>query len=61
VLIDEFKDGMAKDKALDLALKALKTGEKKLTIRSVEVGIVENGKFRYFDNNELKEVLKRFV
>lgn len=61
VLMEEFKDGIAKDKAIDLGLKALKTGEKKLTLRSVELGLVENGKFRLLDKNELKEVLKKFV
>lgn len=61
VLVEEYKDGLPKDKAIDLALKALKTGEKKLTLRSVELGTVENGKFRLLDKNELKEVLKKFV
>jgi proteasome alpha subunit len=61
VLVEEFKDGMTREKALDLSLKALKAGEKKLTIRSVEVGLIENGKFKYLDKNELKEVLKKFV
>jgi proteasome alpha subunit len=61
VLMEEYKDGMSKDKAIDLALKALKTGEKKLILRSVELGMIENGKFRTLDRNELKEVLKKFV
>ena len=52
---------MSKEKALDLALKALKTGEKKLTLRSVEVGIIENGKFKLMDKNELKDVIKKFI
>ena len=61
VLMDEFKDNLSKDKAIDLALKALKAGEKKLILRSVEMGVVDNSKFRGFDRNELKEVLKKFV
>ena len=61
VLMEEYKDGLSKDKAIDLALKALKAGEKKLILRSVELGMVENGKFRQLDRNELKEVLKKFV
>ncbi len=61
VLMEDFKDGMTKEKAMDLALKALKTGEKKLTLRSVEIGLIENGKFRIIDRNELKEVIKKFV
>ncbi len=61
VLMDEFKDAVAKERAIDLALKALKAGEKKLTLRSVELGLVEGGKFRLLDKNELKETIKKFV
>jgi proteasome alpha subunit len=61
VLVDEFKDSMSKDKAIDLAIKALKTGEKKVTLRSVEMGLVEAGKFRVMPRNELKEILKKYV
>ena len=59
--MEEYKDAMNKEKAIDLALKALKTGEKKITLRSVEVGFVENGKFKLMDKNELKDVIKKFV
>ena len=61
VLMEEYKDGLTKEKATELALKALKSGEKKLTLRSVEVGFVENGKFKLMDKNELKEVMKKFI
>jgi proteasome alpha subunit len=61
VLMEEYKDGLSKDKAIDLALKALKTGEKKLTLRSTEMGIVENGKFNLVDRNTLKDIMKKFV
>ena len=61
VLVEEFKDGMSRDKAIELALKALKTGEKKITLRSTEMGIIENGKFSYIDRNALKDVMKKFV
>jgi proteasome alpha subunit len=60
-LVEEFKDGMSKDKAIELALNALKAGEKKLSLRGVEVGMVENSKFRILDRNELKELMKKFV
>ncbi len=60
-LIDEFKDGMPRDKAVELALKALKAGEKKLSLRGVEIGLIDGGKFRLFDRNELKEAMKKFV
>lgn len=61
VLMDEFKEGMPKDKALDLAIKSLKTGEKKLISKAVEVGIVENGKFTLLDKQTIKETLKKYV
>ena len=60
-LIEEYKDGMPKDKAVELAIKALKIGEKKLTLKSVDIGLVENGKFRIMPKSELKEMLKKFV
>jgi len=61
VLVDEFKDGMTKEKAIDLALKALKAGEKKLAVRSTEMGLIENGKFMPLDRNAVKETMKRYV
>ncbi|MCX6815579.1 MAG: archaeal proteasome endopeptidase complex subunit alpha [Candidatus Aenigmarchaeota archaeon] len=61
VLVEEYKEGMPKDKAIDLALKALKAGEKKLTMRSTEMGIVENGRFDLVDRNALKELMKKYV
>ena len=61
VLIEEYKDGMPKEKAIDLALKALKTGEKKIAIRSTEMGIVENGRFEIVDRNTLKDLMKKIV
>ncbi len=61
VLIEEFKDGLPKDKAIELALKSLKAGEKKLSLKGVEIGLIENDKFRLLDKNELKDVLKKFV
>lgn len=60
-LVEEFKDGLSKEKAVDIALKALKAGEKKLTLRSTEVGVVENGRFALVDRNTLKEIMKKFV
>lgn len=60
-LIDEYKDGMAKDKAIELGLKALKTGEKKLSMKGTEIGIIENGKFRLLDKQQIKEAVKNFV
>lgn len=61
VLIDEYKDDLSKEKALDVALRALKTGEKKLAARAVEVGIVEGGAFSVMERPQVKEAVKRFV
>lgn len=61
VLIEEYKDNMSKDKAIDLALKALKAGEKKLTSKSVDIGIIENKKFRLLNSQEVKELTKNLV
>jgi proteasome alpha subunit len=61
VLVDEFKDGLTKEKAIDLALKALKAGEKKLTLRSTEMGIVESEKFEIVDRNLLKDIMKKYI
>ncbi len=61
VLVEEYKDGLSKDKAIDLALKALKTGEKKLSTRAVEIGVAEGGKFNLLERNSVKELVKKFV
>lgn len=61
VLVEEFKDGMTKEKATELVLNALKTGEKKISARSVDIGMLENEKFRLVPKMEIKELLKNFV
>ncbi|MBI2173358.1 MAG: archaeal proteasome endopeptidase complex subunit alpha [Candidatus Aenigmarchaeota archaeon] len=61
VLVEEYKENLSGDKATDLALKALKTGEKKLSTRAVEIGMAEGGKFRLLDRNSVKELAKKFV
>lgn len=61
VLIDEYKDSLKKEEAITLALKALKTGEKKLSAKGVEVGILENGKFMVIDKQQTKEYIKGFI
>lgn len=61
VLVEEYKDSMTKDKAIELALKSLKAGEKKISIRSTEMGIIENGAFSMTDRNLLKDIMKKFI
>lgn len=60
-LIEEYKDNMPRDKAIDVAVKALKNGEKKIALRSTEIGTVEGGKFKLLGRNEVKDILKKFV
>jgi len=61
VLIDEYKDDQTREKAIEIALKALKAGEKKITLKNVEIGIVENGKFQLLDKQSIKDQLKGFL
>ena len=61
ILIEEHKDNMTKEKAIELALKALKAGEKKVTSKSVEIGLIENKKFRLLSSQEIKDLTKKFV
>ncbi len=60
-LIDEYKENMKKEAAIDLALKALNAGEKKISPRAVEIGIAEGGQqFRLLSKPEIKEFVKKF-
>jgi proteasome alpha subunit len=61
VLIDEYKEDLSREKAIDLALKALKAGEKKLTHKSVEIAVVENNRFTMLDKNQMRDALKKFI
>lgn len=61
LLIDEYKDNMTKDLAIGLALKALKAGEKKISSKGVEIGIIEDSRFRLLDKQQTKEYAKGFV
>ena len=61
LLIEEYKEGMSKEKAIDLALRALKAGEKKLTSRTVELAVIADKKMKKYARPELKEVLKKYI
>jgi 20S proteasome alpha/beta subunit len=47
---------MTKDQAISLGVKALKEGEKKLAARNVDICLVENGRYRKLDANEVKKL-----
>ncbi|MBI5332941.1 MAG: archaeal proteasome endopeptidase complex subunit alpha [Candidatus Aenigmarchaeota archaeon] len=61
LIIEEYKDGMTRDKALDLAIRALKTGEKKLTSRTVELAIVMDKEVKKYTRPEVKEMIKKYM
>ncbi|MFH0837419.1 MAG: archaeal proteasome endopeptidase complex subunit alpha [Candidatus Aenigmatarchaeota archaeon] len=61
LMIEEYKDTMSKDKAIDLAIRALKLGEKKLTSRTVEIALVIDGKVKKFTRPEVKEMIKKYM
>jgi len=53
VLEKEYKNDMGKDDAIKLAMRSLRAGrEEELTADSVEIAIIEGGKFRKFDSDE---------
>ena len=55
VLLEGYKDGMNMDEAIALAIKALEAGEKKIVSGSLEIGVVEDKKFRFLKRNEIKK------
>lgn len=60
VLVEEYKDTITKEKAIDLAMRALKAGEKKLSAKGVEVSIIEN-EYKALSRQEIKDVVKKYV
>ncbi len=61
LLIEEYKDNLSKEKALDLGLRALKAAEKKLTSRTVELAMITDKKLKKYTRPEVKEVIKKYV
>ena len=59
LLIEEYKEGMTKEKAIDLAMRALIAGEKKVSSRSVDMAVVEK-KLKIYTAAEKKELLKKY-
>ena len=60
LLVEEYKEGMTKEKAIDLAVRALKAGETKITSRSVDLAVIEK-KIKIYSAAEKKELLKKYV
>jgi proteasome alpha subunit len=61
VLLDGYRDGMDKESAIELAFKALQAGEKRLTPRSVEFGIIEDKQYSEFSENKIRKALKQYL
>jgi proteasome alpha subunit len=49
ILENDYKDNMSKEEAIELALKALKEGEKEASNEAIELGVIENGKFTFIE------------
>lgn len=60
VLIEEYKEGITKEKAIDLAIRALKEGEKKIMSRAVDMATIEKT-IKIYTVAEKKELLKKYV
>jgi len=60
ILQSEYRDGMSKEKAMELAIKALRAGEPNISAKNVEIGVVENGKFQLLNKKEIAECLKKY-
>ncbi|MEM7813951.1 MAG: archaeal proteasome endopeptidase complex subunit alpha [Candidatus Aenigmatarchaeota archaeon] len=60
LLVEEYKENLSKEKAIDLAMRALLAGEKKLSSRSVDIAVIEK-KIKVYSAAEKKEMLKRYV
>lgn len=60
ILVEEHSDKLTKEKAIDLALRALKEGEKKLTSRSLELVTIEK-RMKVYTRPEIKELIKKFA
>ena len=63
LLEEEYKEGMSKEKAIALGLRALqKSNEEPLNPQSVEIGIVEKGKrFRKLSEKEVNEKIGKHL
>lgn len=62
LLIEEWKETLNRDKAIDLAMRSLKAGEKKISSRSTELAIIEVGKkFYAYPREELKGIVRKYI
>jgi len=56
---EEYKEGISKDKAIELAMKALHAAEPSTSAKSIEIGIVEDNKFKLLSKKEIADILKK--
>lgn len=60
VLAEGYKDNLTKDKAIEIAVKALLAGEKKLSPSSTEIAAIDPT-FNHMSRSEVREILKKHV
>ncbi len=60
ILEKEYKQNMTKEGAIKLVIKCLKSSEKKLTKENLEIGIVEDKKFRLLKKDEITKLLRMY-
>jgi proteasome alpha subunit len=61
LIIEQYKENLSKEKAIDIAIQALKAAEKKIISRSVELAVLETGRrLKQWTRLELKELLKKY-
>ncbi len=58
LLMKKYKEGMSKEEAIKLGIETLKTAKEKLIPKSIEIGIVEGGKFKILSTEETNKILK---
>jgi len=58
ILERDYKPNMTREQTISLGLKALRESEKKITVRDIEIGVVENKKFKKLTQDEIKKYFK---
>ncbi len=62
LLQKEYKEGMSKDEAIVLAIRSLQAGrEEELTANSVEIAVVEEGKFKKFGTDQTNSYIEEIT
>jgi len=60
ILRKEWKDGMKKDDAIKLGVRALKAGEKNVKPQEVEIAVVTEGKYEKMHGDSSSKLIKKY-